>query len=487
MDANFSLFNIGVPDYLILRARKTTNPTAEAGTRAVLGPAPTGNLNFLITGLDAANYYFDLYESVDGVTLSELLGTFTYDVQNTLVVEELWYYVVGSNTGNSPADQATVLNDPNLVGKTITAFEKRSIGSLIPDNLGYTTEWKADGSNVITLQDGLIFTYGETYIVHASHATQAPTTDNASFFKGIKTITASLTMDATYRNCRIKLVGTATQLVVTFEDDTTIPNGTMFYFTDQDGGKQYQTKLLLQNGNFLYNGTNYSEFWVGKAEKLWIEFNDGVFEIIDPPQGAALVGSRSAEMLTYIPANGAQPFIGFPNKYLEDNSLWNADDLPRLWYWITHAFPNSNWFIVDDNLDAVGYGRPTSGGYSWKAGMFIISLTKRKFRMPDTQGFAERGSKSFNFFGTDTTRLFDYPGGFQVQMGLDHQHDTLVGNIVGNPNGTGPSKSGGKYGDPRTGITDLTSHPTNNAGVVLTTFGSENRVNNFSVVYMRYA
>lgn len=189
------------------------------------------------------------------------------------------------------------------------------------------------------------------------------------------------------------------------------------------------------------------------------------------------VGKHSAQMIDGY----------FLNMLPEDNRLLLGDDWPALWYFLTHAFPNANYYILDDNLDNVGYTRPTDvDGFPYKTGLFIISVTKRKFRMPDTQGYSEKGSKSFTTFGADTNRLYDYPGGFEKLQSPDHQHDTLTGKINTDPNGTGPSKSGGQYGDPRTGTTDLTSTVREHDGTADDRFGNDNIVNNFSVIYMRH-
>lgn len=488
MDVNFSLFNIGVPDYLILRARTTAAPGAEVGIRAVLGPAPAGTLNFLITQLPLENCFFDLYESADGATLNTLLGTFTYDVRNEKVVDEIRYYVVDSGVNNSPSNTDTTLTDSYLDGKTVTEFQKRSIGSLVPDGLGLNSEWSISGTS-ITLLGGLEFSTQETYAARISYLIEADDPTPVGFFKGIKTITTNTTLDNTYRNNRIKLVGAGTQLVTTMEHVSGIPDGTFWYFTDQNGGTQYQTKILLQDGNFLFNGVNYGETWIGKGESGWIEKNGSAFEFIQAPKGLLDVGTRSAET-----------FNVFPNKLPENNGLYNADDYPRLWYWITHALPSASYYILDDNLDNIGYTRPVDvNGFPFKAGLFIISTTKRKFRMPDTQGYAERGMKSFTAFGADTTRLYDWPGGWQPQRLLTHVHGSHAGGTIDGPAGSlymsragsGPQPhrfSGGGSdnlgGTTTPDVTMITSNP-RTAGSATDISSSEQTVNNFGVIYMR--
>lgn len=500
VDAKFSLFSINVPDYLIVRARKTSAPGAEVARSAPLGPAPTGNLNFIVPGLDPVNHFFDLYESTDGSTLNTLLGTWTWDVRNDETLEEVRYYIVGSGVNNAPNDGDTSFVDAYLNGKNVVKFEKRSIGVLLPGSSGYTAEWAFDPStNTISLDGGLAFSNLETYAVTILYSQPVPTSGSNNLFADVKTITdAAKTMDSTYRNNRIRCVATTTQQVITFEPVSGIPDGTYWCFTHHAGGTQYQTKFVFPDANLIFAGVAYSEFWIGRGEEFWVEQRGSQYEMIQSPSGALDVGRRSSESIPY----DAESPTSLPNLYPEDNSLWNADDLPRLWYWLTHSMPNGNFYISDDNLDNSGYVRPLSGGQPWKTGMFIISTTKRKFRFPDTQGFSEQGSKSFSTFGTDTQRLFDYPGGFMPQAVVDHVHnmhdinpisDGGVNRFISKTDntynyekaGTNPILLGGNAtGAPD--ITLITGHPRTIASA--TSIGQANQaVNNFSVIYYRHA
>lgn len=497
-DAKFSLFSINVPDYLIVRARKTSAPGAEVARSEPLGPAPTGNLNFLIPGLDPVNHFFDLYESVDGSALNTLLGTWTWDVQNDAIIEETRYYVVDSGINNSPTNGATSFVDAYLDGKTVAKFEKRSIGALVPDGLSLSSEWSYDPTtDTISLLGGLVFSSLETYAATITYAQPIPTNGSNAFFADVKTITdATKTMDNTYRNNRIRCVAGGTRQVITFEDITNIPDGTFWYFTHHDGGSQYNTVFDFAGANLIFAGGPYSQFWIGLGEELWIEKRGTQYEVVQAPAGALAVGRRSSESLPYLPSSG----IGFPNLFPEDNTLWNAADLPRLWYWLTHAFPNANYYISDDNLDNPGYVRPTSGGQPWKTGLFIISTTKQKFRMPDTQGYTEKGSKSFSTFGTDTQRLYDYPGGFMPQQVPDHVHNNGIAddkpegdaqsvNVYPSSVQDMPGLAKGQLnnGSGGTLYQGETSKPKRTTATVYDISGPENIINNFSVIYYRHA
>lgn len=496
-DAKFSLFSINVPDYLILRARKTSAPGAEVARSAPLGPNPTGNLNFLVPGLDPVNHFFDLYESTDGATLNTLLGTFTWDVEQDAIVEELRYYVVNSGINNSPTSGTDNFVDDYLADKNVVKFDKRSIGPLVPDGLSLSSEWTYDGpNNKISLLGGLLFSNLETYVATIEYPQPVPQSASNAFFNDVKTISdAAKTMDNTYRNNRIRCATAGARQVVTFEDIDSIPDGTFWYFTHHDGGSQYQTVFDFAGANLIYAGGSYAQFWIGRGEELWVEKRGSQYEVVQSPVGAAMVGRRSAETLPYISG-----ITGFLNLFPEDNTLWDADDLPRLWYWITHAFPNANYYILDDNLDNPGYVRPTVGGQPWKTGLFIVSLTKRKFRMPDTQGYSEQGSKSFNTFGADTNRLYDYPGGFKKQQIPTHVHNTgiaddkaggLNDNVNVYPTTTqdmpGLAKGQLSTGDGGMLYQGETSRPKRSGATVYDIDGDENVVNNFSVIYYRHA
>lgn len=493
MDANFSLFEIGVPDYLILRARATDAPGAEV-SRDVIGPAFVGNLNFLVTGLDPKNYFFDLYESADGTTLTQLLGTFTYDVKNLRTVDELRFYVVDSGVNNSPEDGDTTITDDYLTGKTISEFAKRAVGSLVPDGLSLTSEWSIAG-NVITLLGELAaakFSSQDTYIARISYDQPVDTAPVSGLFKGKKTITGSIVLDASYRNNRITLNSTGLGLHIVLEDASVVPEGTIFKLTDFEGGLQKQTLLTTVAGGFRVGGGILDEMYVGKMEGIFLQLADGAYDIVDLPEGHNRVGRRAGEM-----------FWGFVNTLAEDFALYNADDYPRYWYWLTHVFPDASYYIIDDNLDNVGYTKPVNvNGFPYKTGLHIISLTKRKFRMPDTRDYTDKAGTSFSPpFGGDASRLYDKPGGLQLQQMLDHVHNTQDINPI--------VDGGNRYLGKTTTITDFSkaSGPTNIFGLVNAAAdptlitglprtpadavsahlsGAELRINNVSVINLRY-
>lgn len=398
---SFSIDVIGVTTFVIFRWRKVSAPGAEIDRR-VFGPAPAVTNNFSITDLDPVTYYFDTYLSNDGATLNTLLAVYTMDVKNMQIFNERRFYTVGSGVGNAP-DPGQSLVDSYLDGKNVTGVFQRAFGYLTP-----TSEWTRTSGGV-DLVSPLSFNTDDVYMVEITYVADAGagTSGILGLFAGIKTITADTTLDSTYYLNRIKLNGVGPRLVVTMQSISDIPDGKYFYFVDQEDGAQSQTKLVTPDGSFKWAGNTTSEIWVGKGEFLWIEKQGANFEVVQAHSGLTSVYERfSSTGLDHL------------NAMAEDNALYDADDQPRMYWYLTNKLL-AGTFVIDDTLDAGGYVRPAN-----KQGQFIISTTKRKFRMPDTRGLSDKALTRFDQigWGLDAGRAVDYPGGFEDEMVGPHTH-----------------------------------------------------------------
>jgi hypothetical protein len=457
INRNFSIDVVGVTTFVIFRWRKVSDPGVEIDRR-VFGPAPATTNNFSIPDLDAVTYYFDTYISSDGTALTTLLATYTMDIKNSLIINERRFYVIGTGVGNAPYDGDTSLTDSNLDDKTVTGVFQRAFGYLLP-----TTEWVRT-SGGIDLQGTLKFNEGDVYMVEVTHTTEVSGDSGSaqSPFAGIKIITNSLTLDSSYRKQRCKLNGTGSRLVVTMEPIAGIPDGTYFYFVDNDGGAQNQTKIVSSDGTFKWAGNSTAEIWVGKGEWLWFEKQGSNFEVINNHHGLNAIYERFVSTS-----------LSHLNALPEDNTLFDADDWPRVWWFLNNKL-TPQLVITDNNLDLGGYTRPVN-----KDGLFIISPTKKKFRMPDTRKLSDRALSRFDSGGwnIDASRLYDYPGGLQAEMIGPHTHPITVPVEDTSTSDTGVGKfvGGGQGPEPFT-------MPTFNSGQNI---GTENRVKNIGVINFR--
>ena len=123
----------------------------------------------------------------------------------------------------------------------------------------------------------------------------------------------------------------------------------------------------------------------------------------------------------------------------EDNELLckgqelNRADYPRLWEYINgqpSTVTDAQWLTASVTLGGKAIPRPYRGAFSSGNG-------ETTFRLPDLMNMFLRGS--LNDTGTDSTRVFPRPGGFQLNEFLSHSHSIDNGQKWG-------SDSGGQQG-----------------------------------------
>lgn len=445
-DIKLSLGQVNITDYLIVRIREVNAPTAIVDQQP-FGPAPSGAINVFFPNVNPVTHYVDFYESSNGTALTSLLAIYTVDARTNQLIYERRFYVVGVSPF-AVAGQPNIV-DPYLNGKTIAGFAQRAFGAMIP-----TVEWSFSGSTITNLIGPL--SDGDTYYVDITYLQPVTVNSNKQFFAGIKTLTGNTAMDNTYYNNRIRINAGNSH---TLPDAGTVPDGTMFYFITQQ--LSIPQAKISSVSSFLQPWGTLNEVWMGKGEKLWIEkvtiSGTPYYEVVDPHPNTEKVGQRySGTATTSL------------NVLPEDNSLHDAADYPRLWWWITNK-TDAGTLVVDDNLDSGGWVRPAN----WQ-GLFVVSLTKQKFRMPDTRNLSEKGLANFSSFGGDATREYDYPGGYQT----DQVGQITVPLQKGNGyTGGGVNANWFAPGDP------AHSQGTDNITV---NSGKENRIKNFGVIFYRY-
>lgn len=447
-DIKLSLGQVNITDYLIVRIREVTAPTAIVDSQP-FGPAPSGSINVFFANVNPVTHYVDFYESSDGSTLTSLLAIYTVDARTNQLIYERRFYVVGVSP-YAVAGQPDIV-DPYLNGKTIAGFAQRAFGAMIP-----TAEWSFSGSTITNLIGPL--SDGDTYYVDITYLQPVTVNSNKQFFAGIQTLTSNTALDNTYYNNRIRVNGGNSH---TLPDAGTVPDGTMFYFISQQLGIP-QAKIS-STSSFIQPWGTLTEVWLGKGEYLWLEkvtiSGTPYYEVVSSHSNLEYVGQR---------------FSGTSTQHLnllaEDDQVHDAPDYPRIWWWLNNK-ADAGTVFTDDNLDNVGYTRPAN-----KQGCFIISTTKQKFRMPDTRNLSEKGLSDFSSFGADSSRAYDYPGGYQAdQVG----QLTVTVNKGNGYTGSGANNGWFGPGDPAHPQDGGTNSITVNSGKV-------NTIKNFGVIYYRH-
>lgn len=451
---------VNITNYLIGIARKTTTPLTIEAQESFAPPHPTTrNVVIPATGdIDPVIYYVDFYESANGISLDLLLSQFVYDLKNQIIISERRFYKVGSGNPDDPDPDQQILEDAYLDGKTISGVFKEGFRYLRPDTEP-VPEYLPHTGGGIELQGGLQFSQDETWIIEISYlADQSTGSVGGGFYNGVELIDSDTTLSVSYRNKRLRTEAAATStLVVTLESIASVPDGTFYHFTN-NGGTHNQTKILPAGSETIkYNGENYTEMWVGRGEYLRI-VRVGIFweaELVHP--FTLQVGERFSGTWKDHPSCKPE----------EATTLYDGDEWPRIWWWLNNKLPSTHR-ITDDAVTGGGYTHPQG-----KEGLFVLHSTLKKFRMPNTQGWLERGLANFNSYGGDASRGYDYPGGTQgAQVGQ-------VSFSLNKGNGyTGGAQNPGWFapGDPNH------AHPNE---VVIMNQGKENMVRNNGVIYMR--
>lgn len=449
---------VNITGHLIAVARKTTTPLVIEAQESYAPPHPaTRNVVVPASGsIDPVIYYVDFYESSDGVALDLLLSQFVYDLKNQIVISERRFYVVGGPASTDPAPDQTILEDAYLDGKTISGVFKEGFRYLRPST-ETIPEWQPHTGGGIELLNDIIFSGGEVYSVEISYqADQTAVIGTNGMYNGVVLIDTDTTLSITHRNKRCRCESAASnKLVVTMESIAGVADGTFYHFTS-NGGAQNQTRILLSGGETVkYNGENYTEISISKGEFVRIVKTGSFWEAEMAHPGILQVGERFAGT-----------WRDHPNSKPENNDLYQGEEWPRIWWWIKTKLPSTH-YLTDDNVINEPYSRPAG-----REGQFVIHSTLKVFRMPDTQNLSERGLKNFTTFNNDESRDYDYPGGFQGEMVGPHTHPL-------------PRDESGSQDMPT-----LASSPNSDEGYSNITptganSGTENRVKNIGVIYMR--
>lgn len=453
-----SIGQVNITNYLIIVARKTTTPLVIEAQESYAPPHPaTRNVVVPAVGdIDPVIYYVDAYESSDGIAFDLLLSQFVYDLKNQIVISERRFYVVGGPGANDPAPDQTILTDAYLDGKTISGVFKEGFRYLRPST-ETIPDWQTYAGGGIELLNNLIFSGGEVVSIEISYlADQTSVTGTNGMYNGVELIDVDTALSITHRNKRLRCESAASnKLVVTMEAIGGVADGTFYHFTS-NGGAQNQTRILPNGSETIkYNGENYTEISIGKGEYVRIVKTGAFWEAELTHHNVLQVGERFSG--TWKDQPSCKP---------EDATLYDGDEWPRIWWWISNKLPSTHK-VVDDTVIDLGYTHPAD-----KPGLFVVHSTLKKFRVPNTQSLSERGLKNFTTYNSDEGRNYDYPGGFQDEMIGPHTHPL-------------PRDSSGSQDIQSLIVTSNADEGITSASLTGNNTGTKNIVDNIGVIFMR--
>ena len=432
-------------------------PNSPVAYQAIASGFP-GPFNVTLSGLNAIVYNFVLWENTTGTPGGTARNTFSLQPTiQTLQVRTDLYLTTGSTPGMTAG--SNTYTDSSLAGWTYS-LEQKGLGTL-QSGVEYTstsTSW--------TLAAGT-FNNGQQFILHFLPivSNQPITTTTSNIVSAIRIVSANPTsLTNSDMGKDILLQGAATDLVVNLPAISTVSDYASIYFNSAGGSHINAVLAAAGSDAFQFNlaknqVTPTAQLILGQSESLCLMKANGIWNIISGGEGMLRVGelvwNYSNQQMNTLALNGAQGLL--------------RSDYPRLWNWINSlasgvVISAASW-AATSTYDGVTY-------YINK-GRFNFGDGSATFGLPDLTGTgflrAVRGSR--------------VPGDFEVDIMMEHKHDSLIGKFPGSPNGNGPSKTVGEYNGTTTNNSDLSDFPgaiISGTYQLLTRVGSETRPQNNS-------
>lgn len=384
---------------------------------------PVSNHNFVISPLDPENYYIRAYDAPTDTALGSLVIEVLVNGLTGEFIFERRYYTVGGAGTYDPADGDAGITDPYLVDKNVTGWFKEQFRYLIPE-IEFSFD---DTTGNAAMINGDRLSAGEVVCIEIKYeAGNTSTSSGGGLYAGTISVTeATKTLLAADRNKRVRCVGTDSTQVITLPALSSLTAEDGFYFDNACGGKALQVKLLLDGGdrirftgfmhveNDMTSIDELAEFWVDRGKQVLIrKITSDYFEIITPYDGIN-VGERFSGTHKF------HPLAIIADGQTGSDAL-DGDEYPRIWWFINNRVAATH-VIVDDNVINTNYTHPAG-----KKGLWVRHSTLKKFRSGNWQELVEKGLKNFRTYGGDTTRIYDYPGGEQLQAVMNHRHFNAV-------------------------------------------------------------
>lgn len=464
---------LGVLNYvnwIHVTAAKVSSPNSIAFETWI--DTPVTNYNFIIPGLDPEIYYVSYYDAATNTSLGSIVAQLVVDALTGDTLYERRFYTCAGSGAYDPADGATSITDPYLIGKNVTGVFKEGFRYFDP-----ATEFSFDNTTgTIPILNGTSFSANEKFIVEIKYnvASGTPAASGSALYSATINVTEDTrTLLSSEINARIRCVGTSAKQVITACSLASIAVDNGYYFDNSVGGTAVQVKLLfsgtdqLRYNGFMASSDLFAEFWVSKGEHLLIrKFHDSTgdyWEVIGNYKG-----TNVGEKVTL-------GYNGHPNTLVEQAQWIDGDEYGRLWWWLNNVLPATHKYSAIET-DPVDPNR---------TGQFAIHPTLKKFRMPFTVYMTERGLHNFLNVGSgDSQRSVPYPGGYQDEQVGQHTHDGLYGDTTGHGGASFPT-GGVVQWLVNIGSTLYAQISNGKTGNVTNGDNNEQRLKNVGVIYAR--
>lgn len=410
-------------------------------------------------GLNPVMHRIRYYESADGTTLGNLLIGASIDatIYNEPGIEIITFLVDGGRGTPyfDPVTGSDTYANVNLDGANYSVYVE-GLGLVDPSYYDQYTgggfQWN-NGRTWAGGERGQVIKYLTVSTVVSSVVIKP--------YQDILDFSADFTFGALYYNTffRTNYAGTAGQ--VTFPAHATVPNLTRVKFSTHGGNQNYLTLKFNGSETIKLFGQNFNEFHLAKGEEIELMWKGGVCFVSDY-KGNFLMRGKLQHSYDNV---ATHPFL---YGHIDTGVLDKAD------YRGMYAFILGLPVGVACDLADWNDSATIDGGTKYpNRSRYGIDTIGEQFRIPDWSNLGLRFLKAD--VSTDTERVNDVPGGYQVDMLKAHTH------TVTPPN----SNSVAGYGKSATGNdapegSGITPFPTGSTG------GAETRMENGGQIPLIY-
>lgn len=408
-----------------------------------------GPFSITATGLQAIVYNFYLWDTSGTIPGGTVRNQFSLQPTiQTLQVRADLYLTTDASPGLSSSSPTYLDPTTSLAGWSYD-LEQVGYGTL---QVGVGNDYTVNGTTGNwTLLAGNPFP-NQKFVVHFLPivSNQPISVTAPSLVSSYRLITASVPLTNADMGKLISIQGASTMITVTLPALSSVPDNESVFLMSSGG--IHKNVIIQAAGSDAFQWLQYSnqitpqtQMILGQSEQMLLIKNAGIWNVAQVSDGVKLVG-EIVYNYNLFPINTIQCM----------GQTLNRADYPRLWNYVNSL---SSVAIAPEGAGIGGWSRPTlvdGVNYFLNNGKFTYGDGLTTFRIPllgATSGSAQTGF----------LRLIDGssrgPGSGQTDGYPDHQHDSLIGEFPGSPNGNNSSRTVGKYNGTQISPSDLSGHP----------------------------
>ena len=293
---------------------------------------------------------------------------------------------------------------------------------------------------------------GQKFVVHFLPivSNQPISVTAPSIISSFRLITATTTLTNSDMGKLIAVQGASTGITISLPSLSAVSDNESIFFLSSGG--IHKNAIIQAAGADAFQWLQYSnqitaqtQMILGQSEQMLLIKANGVWNVAQVSDGVKMVGE-----IVY-------NYNLFPINTLQcAGQTLNRVDYPRLWNYINSL--NSSC-IASEGSGSGGWAQVTSVdlvAYSLNKGKFTKGDGSTTFRLPLLGATSAAAQTGFLRMVDGTSRT---AGSGQADAYPDHQHDSLIGEFPGSPNGNGLPRTVGRYNGTQVSPSDLSGHP----------------------------